>query len=506
MPKTDDDSRLRSHRSSPLSLSASTASTSRPNASHSPQSLNGHAHSASGNARVASKGLTARGSRAHDHRPLIVHSHLRWDFVWQRPQQIFSRLAARHPILFTEEPMFGDGAARVVVTEPHPNVFRAVPVLPAGRHATVDEQWSAVLPLLQDAVRHHPVLARRFDDPVQWFYSPMTAPHFLGRFNARGIVYDCMDELANFRFAPSDIGQRERFLLARADVVFTGGYQLYEAKSAYHDNVHFYGCGVDVAHYGRARLPQTEVPAELASLPGPVFGYFGVIDERIDYDLIDRLACEFPQASIAMVGPVAKVDPASLPSRPNIHWLGQRNYDQLPALVKGFDVCMMPFALNEATRFINPTKTLEYMAAGKPIVSTAVPDVLRNFTPIVEVALEHEAFVDAVAQAHRAPCSELIERGLERASRASWEAIVESMRGHVLDALHALDDADADADADADVAAHADAGDLDDAIGERATIAARPGATVAAGGGLARGAAPLAQAPSVRSGSAAAGR
>jgi glycosyltransferase involved in cell wall biosynthesis len=376
-------------------------------------------------------------------RPLIVHSHLRWDFVWQRPQQIFSRLAQRHRVLFTEEPMEDDGPPRLIVTEPYPNVFRAVPVLPRGAHAGADAQWAATLPMLQHALSHHPLLCGQFESPVQWFYSPMTAPHFLGRFGADCVVYDCMDELANFRFAPPDIAQREQLLIRHADVVFTGGYRLFESKSNYHDNVHFYGCGVDVAHYGTARLEQTVVPQELADLPGPVFGYFGVIDERIDYDLIDRLAAEFSDASVAMVGPVVKVDPAMLPSRPNIHWFGQRSYDELPALVKGFDVCLMPFAMNESTQFINPTKTLEYMAAGKPIVSTAVPDVLRNFTPIVEVATDHDGFVDAVGQAYRAPCAELLARGLERARQASWESTVQAMRKHVLAALEARTSASA---------------------------------------------------------------
>jgi len=385
-------------------------------------------------------GSSHRARAPHLDRPLIVHSHLRWDFVWQRPQQIFSRLAVNHPVLFTEEPMFGDGAPSLVITQPHPNVFRAVPMLPTAGHTDADAQWRTVLALLQEALRRHRLIGRRFDEPIQWFYSPMTAPHFLGAFDARCVVYDCMDELANFRFAPSDLAQRERFLLARADLVFTGGYQLYETKASHHDNVHFYGCGVDVDHYGKARLEETAVPPELAALPRPVFGYFGVIDERIDYALIDRLAVEFPQASIAMVGPVAKVERHTLPARPNIHWLGQRGYEALPSLVKGFDVCMMPFALSEATRYVNPTKTLEYMAAGKPIVSTAVPDVVRHFTPIVEVAHDHGAFVDAIAQAHAAPCPELIERGLDRAARAGWEAVVAAMRGHVLDALVTRDE------------------------------------------------------------------
>jgi glycosyltransferase involved in cell wall biosynthesis len=217
--------------------------------------------------------------------------------------------------------------------------------------------------------------------------------------------------------------------------VFTGGYQLFESKSRYHSNVHFYGCGVDAAHYSRARMPETELPAEVANLPRPIFGYFGVIDERLDYALLAQLAREMPHASIVMVGPFAKVEQHSVPNLPNIHWLGQRAYSDLPALVKSFDVCLMPFALNEATQYINPTKTLEYMAAGKPVVSTAVPDVLHHFTPIVDAVLTAEEFVAAVQRAARSPRADLIDQGIERANRASWESIVGAMRGHMLDSV-----------------------------------------------------------------------
>src|SRR5690554_4523074 len=294
--------------------------------------------------------------------PLIVHCHLRWDFVWQRPQQIFSRLAADHPVLFIEEPMHGGAEPSLDIREPLPNVVRMVPRLPHGAAPDSDAEWRLLLPLMERALSGHPLLAGRFADPVQWFYSPMSAPELLGQFGARGTVYDCMDELANFRFAPPDIADRERFLLAHADVVFTGGYQLYQAKSRHHRTVYFHGCGVDAGHFGRARVASTPVPDAVARLPGPVFGYVGVIDERLDYPLIEALARRFPDASVVMAGPVVKVDPADLPRLPNIHWLGQQAYEQLPALVKGFNVCLMPFALNDATRYINPTKTLEYMA------------------------------------------------------------------------------------------------------------------------------------------------
>ena len=374
-------------------------------------------------------------SQASLHFPLVVHCHLRWDFVWQRPQQVFSRFAAAHPVLFIEDPLPTDGEARLELSEPFPNLVRMVPRLPAHAPRDADAQWKLLLPLMEQALDEHALLAGRFEQPVQWFYSPMSAPVLLGRFGARGTVYDCMDELANFRFAPPDIAERERFLLSRADVVFTGGYQLYQEKARHHDTVYFHGCGVDAGHFGRARVASTEVPDAVASLPGPVLGYVGVIDERLDYELIEALARRFPEASLAMAGPVVKVDPADLPRLPNIHWLGQQAYEQLPALVKGFDVCLMPFALNEATRYINPTKTLEYMATGKPVVSTAVADVVRNFTPVVEVAYSTEEFLDAVARAADSPDPARLREGIARAMAASWESTVATMREELLGAV-----------------------------------------------------------------------
>jgi glycosyltransferase involved in cell wall biosynthesis len=382
-------------------------------------------------------GTVALRSSGREDFPIIVHCHLRWDFVWQRPQQIFSRLAGNHRILFIEDPVIAEGEPRLDISEPHPNIVRITPQIP--QHLAVDSDRDAeiFLPQIKCALEQHPLLAGRFENPVQWFYSPMTGPGYMGAFGGPAVVYDCMDELANFRFAPPDIGERERFVMSKADVVFTGGYQLFESKSRHHGNVHFFGCGVDVEHYGQARSEKTVVPEPLASLPGPVFGYFGVIDERLDYELVAALADRFPQASVVMAGPFAKIDPAELPKHPNIHWLGQQQYADLPSLVKGFDVCLMPFALNEATKYINPTKTLEYMAGGKPVVSTAIADVVRNFTPIVQVAHSPEEFVAAVERAWRSPDAALIAEGIERARGASWDATVASMRQKIQHAVWA---------------------------------------------------------------------
>jgi glycosyltransferase involved in cell wall biosynthesis len=369
------------------------------------------------------------GAAAPMDRPVIVHSHLRWDFVWQRPQQILSRFAAHVPVLFIEEPIFLDdlSSPRLDISVPYANVFRAMPYIPATHRDEHDAATAIVRSLAQDALARDPKLKGRFLNPIQWFYSPITAPSMLGAFNEVAVVYDCMDELAQFRFAHPDLPRRERLLLSNADVVFTGGHKLYEAKRRYHKNVHFFGCGVDVAHFSKARVTETPLAPELEGLPEPVYGYFGVIDERIDYDLIAKLAASSPEASVVMVGPVVKVDPATLPQASNIHWLGKQDYERLPSFVKGFTTCLMPFALNEATEYINPTKTLEYMAARKPIVSTAVPDVVHNFTPVVRVAKSHEHFVALTQKVAKNPDLVLLAEGVKKANGASWENIVSQM-------------------------------------------------------------------------------
>jgi glycosyltransferase involved in cell wall biosynthesis len=272
---------------------------------------------------------------------------------------------------------------------------------------------------------------------VQWFYDPMAVTAFAGKMDEVLTVYDCMDELSKFRGAPPEILEREAELLQRADLVFTGGRKLFESKKRFNDNCHFYGCGVDVEHFGKARQQETAVVEQLLQLKRPTLGYFGVVDERMDYDLIAKLADANPNWSVAMIGPLMKVDPDSLPQRPNLHWLGQQPYEKLPSFCKGFDVCLMPFALNEATEFINPTKALEYMATGRMIVSSAVPDVVRNFGSVVKVARTHDEFIELCRQAVGQPDGERIQKGLTMANENTWDRIVGKLEEHVEEALKA---------------------------------------------------------------------
>jgi len=288
--------------------------------------------------------------------------------------------------------------------------------------------------LVKEFVNHGPV-AGQFQNPVQWFYDPMAVPAFLGQMDEVLTVYDCMDELSKFAAAPPQLIEREIQLLENADVVFTGGRRLFESKRRLNGNCHFYGCGVEGDHFGKARQPNTPIPCELTSLHKPVLGYFGVVDERMDYELLAALADANPEWSVAIVGPVLKVDERSLPRRANLHWLGKREYQELPNLCKGFDVCLMPFALNASTEYINPTKALEYMATGRPIVSTPVPDVVSNFGSVVQIARSQREFIEYCRNAIRSPDSAAIERGLQLVSKNSWEAIVAELEGHMQTAL-----------------------------------------------------------------------
>ncbi|MDB6039332.1 MAG: glycosyltransferase [Verrucomicrobiales bacterium] len=370
--------------------------------------------------------------------PIIVHCHLRWEGVWQRPQQFLSRLSKNHRILFVEGPLLHDRnevpTYSIAPVPQFPNITVMQTHFPASRFN--DGPWvdKERLRLLKEAINGP--LEGEFENPVQWIYDPMATTAFAGEMNESALVYDCMDELSQFKFAPPELISRERELLSKADVVFTGGRKLWQSKSRYNKNVHFYGCGVDVPHFSKARDEATELPEDIKSAGKPVLGYFGVVDERLDYELIAKLVDGHPDWTVVMVGPVVKVDPNSLPRHERILWLGRREYAQLPSYTKGFDVCMMPFAMNEATEFINPTKALEYMATARPIVSSPVPDVVSNFADAVKIAHSHDEFIALCIKAVEEPDEDAIERGIQMAEENQWHMIVAKLEGHIQDALN----------------------------------------------------------------------
>ncbi len=390
--------------------------------------------------KVLSKTTLNDKPQPHPHKwPIIVHCHLRWDFVWQRPQQFLSRLSKNHRVLFVEGPFVDEGdftpCFKLHDVPDYPNVTVLQSHFPSSRWhdgAWVDAERRR---LLKEALAGP--LQGQFAQPVQWFYDPMAVTSFSGYMNEIATVYDCMDQLSQFKFAPPELVSREKTLLLGADVVFAGGRKMWEDKRKTNSNSHFYGCGVDVGHFGKARKTTTEIPADLQELreKGPVLGFFGVVDERMDYELFAKLADSHSDWQIAIVGPFAKVNPDELPHRENLHYLGGRDYSQLPAYTKGFDVCLMPFARNAATEYINPTKALEYMATGKEIVSTDVPDVVSNFAEVVKIASTHEEFLALCEKALAEPDKEAIETGLRMAVGNTWDAIVAKLEVHIEKAL-----------------------------------------------------------------------
>lgn len=369
--------------------------------------------------------------------PIIVHSHLGWDWVWQRPQQFLSRLSFRHPVLFVEGPVPDPNIEQARLEIREVAEFPAVTVLrmamPGARWedgAWVDDERRRLV----KEVLSGP-LGLRFKNPVQWFYDPMAVAAFAGKMGEICIVYDCMDQLSQFRGAPPALVGRERELLRVADIVFAGGPKLGQEKRKFNSNTHVYGCGVDVRHFSRAQDPAIELPPEVAQLPNPIYGFFGVIDERMDYELLARLADHNAGGSVVLVGPWIKVDPAHFPQRQNLHFLGGRDYKDLPRYAAAFDVCLVPFALNESTEYINPTKVLEYMATGRPVVSTPIEDVVLQFSEIVEIGSSHDEFCACCRQAAASPKRDKIAQGLTMAANHTWEVIVENLERRVQEFL-----------------------------------------------------------------------
>lgn len=323
---------------------------------------------------------------------LICWSHLRWDFVYQRPQHLMSRFAKARRTFFIEEAIVHDAETRIEAPKRKDELYVVVPFL---NRAEVNEKGFDTLLAAKLAELF---AAEKIENYVFWYYTPM-ALNFTGNFAPRAVVYDCMDELSLFKFAPPELIEAERELFRQANVVFTGGQSLYDAKKRSHQNVWAFPSSIDAAHFKKARNI-SDLPADQAAISHPQLGYIGVIDERINIDLIREMAEKRPDFQIVMIGPVVKISEDELPRLENIYYLGMKNYDELPAYLAGFDVTLMPFALNDATKFISPTKTPEYLAAGKPVVSTAIRDVVRPYGEqnLVRIAENADEFITAIEE------------------------------------------------------------------------------------------------------------
>ena len=310
---------------------------------------------------------------------MIVFCHLRWQFVYQRPQHIISRMAETMKILLIEEPLYDASVHN------------------SGNLIIVNEMLHVLQPNVKDIgaiAGIIPSFVKNKNVAVGWFYSASFCP-LLESFDFDTIVYDCMDELSLFKGAPAHLIDQEKYLMANADIIFTGGKSLYESKKQFHSNVHCFPSSVDEQHFAKA-LNGIRIADDISNLSSPIVGYYGVIDERIDLELLHETAKKLPNVSFVMIGPLAKIEEADLPKEANIHYLGMKSYNELPHYLKAFDIAMMPFALNDATKYISPTKTLEYMAAGKPIISTKIIDVVRDYSICVSLIETADEFCDAI--------------------------------------------------------------------------------------------------------------
>jgi glycosyltransferase involved in cell wall biosynthesis len=377
-------------------------------------------------------GFESRADADQTRPDLVVWSHLRWDFVYQRPQHLLKRSAADRRVFFVEEPIF-NGSMHLDVRERDNGVKIITPHLPEGLRSDVATQ------AVMKEMIHRFFVENSISEYVFWYYTPM-ALEFTRQMSPIAIVYDCMDELSAFKGAPTELIEWEKELLKLADLVFTGGHSLYEAKKGRHPSVYAFPSSIDREHFNQARTI-SEDPQDQRAIPHPRLGFFGVIDERFDIELIDRVAEARPEWQFVLIGPVVKIHPDTLPRRANIHYLGSKDYRELPSYVAGWDVALLPFAMNESTRFISPTKTPEYLAAGKPVVSTPIKDVMRPYGDmgLVHIASNHEEFIAAIEKAlsPEATNDEWLKRVDGFLAQTSWDDTWERMSALIDQAMEA---------------------------------------------------------------------
>ncbi len=374
--------------------------------------------------------VTGEKDRLNSQSALVCLSHLRWDFVYQRPQHLLSRAAEDREVIFFEEPQYCDirGAA-VEITQPRNGLVRVVPLLPHGISLALARKQQSRF--LKEILNREGI--SRYD---LWYYTPMGL-HITGELLPEVVIFDCMDELSGFLGAPPELRELEQRLLDVADVVFTGGASLYEAKRLRHGNVHCCPSSIEGEHFSQA-MNVKEEPADQKQIAPKRVGFYGVIDERLDVELLANVARLRPDVQFVLIGPVVKIDEQALPKADNIHYLGMRQYEELPAYLAGWDVAMLPFAHNAATRFISPTKTPEYLAAGRPVVSTSIRDVVRPYgelglISIADTPEEFSAAIDREAQRRHDPAWR--KRIADLLATTSWDStwnymssVIESVR------------------------------------------------------------------------------
>ena len=319
---------------------------------------------------------------------LLCFSHLRWGFVFQRPNHLLSRFSKHQRVFFIEEPLFTAEEEKLQIENYNESLFIVTPHIKEGLS---EEEIQG----RQKKFINHLIAKMDVSRYFSWYYTPMALP-FTDHLAPEMVIYDCMDELSAFKFAPPQISVLEKELFKKADIVFTGGNSIYEFKKDQHPNIYSFPSSIDKNHFGLART-KLDDPEDQKHIPHPRFGFFGVVDERFDIEMIDSVAKARPEWQFIILGPVVKIDPAHLPRYENVHYLGGKKYEELPAYIAGWDVALVPFAMNESTRFISPTKTPEYLAAGKPVISSPIRDVVRPYgdNKLVHIVNNADEFISA---------------------------------------------------------------------------------------------------------------
>jgi glycosyltransferase involved in cell wall biosynthesis len=346
---------------------------------------------------------------------VLCFCHLRWDFVYQRPQHLMARCQENARVFFFEEPLESERSqAELRLQLRDDGITILTPMLPKSLDSKgrIDAQRT----LLDEFIAAYSI-----NDFVAWYYTPM-ALQFSDHLEPDVVVYDCMDELSAFDGAPTELPAYERMLFDYADVVFVGGRTLYNAKLHQHGNIHLFPSSVDRDHFAVARRPQRD-PADQQAIPHPRIGFFGVLDERLDRNLLREAAELRPDWHFVLIGPVVKIREEDLPRAQNIHYLGQKRYEELPVYLANWDVAMLPFAINSSTQFISPTKTLEYLAAGKPVVSTPIRDVVEPYgnLGLVAIASNAQEFCTAIESLLSRPSAKWLEDVDDLLRKGSWD-------------------------------------------------------------------------------------
>jgi len=363
---------------------------------------------------------------------LVCFSHLRWGFVFQRPNHLLSRFSKHQRVFFIEEPIFHDEPDKLHIENFNENLYVVTPYIKQGLKEK--EIYNRQRSFLSNLFTNMQV--NRF---FTWYYTPMALP-FTDHLNPELVIYDCMDELSAFKSAPRGLTIKEKDLFKRADIVFTGGHSIYESKKNLHHNIFPFPSSIDKHHFGAARNLKND-PEDQAHIPHPRFGFFGVVDERFDIELLDKVAKAKPHWHFVIVGPVVKIDPATLPRYSNIHYLGKKKYEELPAYIADWDIAIMPFAMNEATKYISPTKTPEYLAAGKPVISTPIKDVISPYgdNKLVHIVSNTDEFIKAAeAELKKKKKAAWLKKVDEFLTFNSWDRTWSQMVRHIEDTLQTL--------------------------------------------------------------------